>query len=60
MSTQGYYLNNLVGLKFPVLHIKFQGNRSTDSGEDFFIIFLPYKGTAAILLFVSSALGGPI
>ena len=40
----------LVELPYIMLHIKFQGNRSTGSGEEDFLMFLPSMGMAAMLL----------
>ena len=33
-----------------MLHTKFRGNRSTGSGKEDFLGFLPYMGVAAILV----------
>ena len=41
---------NLVVLKHPMLHNKFQGHRPFGSGEEDFLRFLPYIGMAAILV----------
>ena len=43
-------LSNYDGLKSPMLHTKFRGNRPTGSGEEDFEWFLPYMGMAAILV----------
>ena len=40
---------NLVVLSHLMLHIKFQGNQPSGSGEEDFIRFLPYMGIMAIL-----------
>ena len=40
---------NLVLLKYPMLHLNFQGHRPFGYREEFFI-FLPYMGMAAILV----------
>ena len=40
-------LTNYDGLKSPMLHIKFRGNRPAGSGEEG---FLPYMNVAAILV----------
>ena len=41
---------NLVVLKHPMMHIKFQGHRPFGSREEDFLRFLPYMGMAAILV----------
>ena len=33
-----------------MLHAKFQDHRTSGSGEEFFLRFLPYMGKAAILV----------
>ena len=33
-----------------MLHVKFQDNRTFGSGEEDFLMFLPYMGMAAILV----------
>ena len=33
-----------------MLHTKFQGHQSIDSGEEYFLSFLPYMGMAAMLV----------
>ena len=33
-----------------MLHTKFRGNRHAGSGEEDFLMFLPYMGVAAILV----------
>ena len=40
----------MVVLGYPMLHTKFQGHRSTGSGEEDFYWFLPYMGMVAILV----------
>ena len=40
---------NLVELESPMLHAKFQDHRTSGSGEEDFLRFLPYMGMAAIL-----------
>ena len=40
----------LVVLTYTMLHTKFQGHRSIGSGEEDFLMFLPYMGMAAILV----------
>ena len=40
----------LVVLPYTMLHTKFQGHRSIGSGEEDFLMFLPYMGMAAILI----------
>ena len=40
----------LVVLPYTMLHTKFQGHRSSGSGEEDFLRFLPYMGMAAILV----------
>ena len=40
---------NLVVLEHPMLHTKFQSHRPFVSGEEDFLMFLPYMGMAAIL-----------
>ena len=42
-------LSNYDGLKSPMLHTKFRGNRPTGSGEEDFLAVL-YMGVAAILV----------
>ena len=37
-------------LPYTMLHTKFQGHRSSGSGEEDFIRFLPYMGMAAMLV----------
>ena len=41
---------NFVELESPMLHAKFQDHRSSGSGEEDFLRFLPYMGMAAILV----------
>ena len=41
---------SLVELGHLMLHIKFQGNQPRGSGEEDFLMFLPYMGMAAILV----------
>ena len=41
---------NYVELEFPMLHAKFQDHRTSGSGEEDFLRFLPYMGMAAILV----------
>ena len=41
---------NFIELTPQMLHIKFQGNRPSGSGEEDFLRFLPYIGMAAILV----------
>ena len=41
---------NFVELDSPMLHAKFQDNRSLGSGEEDFLRFLTYMGVAAILV----------
>ena len=40
----------LVVLPYTMLHTKFQGHRSSGSGEEDFLRFLPYMGMAAMLV----------
>ena len=40
----------LVVLPITMLHTKFQGHRSSGSGEEDFLRFLPYMGMAAMLV----------
>ena len=41
---------NFVELESPMLHVKFQDHRTSGSGEEDFLRFLPYMGMAAILV----------
>ena len=41
---------NFVELESPMLHAKFQDHRTSGSGEEDFLRFLPYMGMAAILV----------
>ena len=41
---------NFVELDSPMLHAKFQDHRTSGSGEEDFLRFLPYMGMAAILV----------
>ena len=41
---------NFVELESPMLHAKFQGHRTSGSGEEDFQRFLPYIGVSAILV----------
>ena len=50
-STQGHHLHiNFVELESPMLHAKFQDHRTSGSGEEDCLRFLPYMGMAAILV----------
>ena len=44
-----FYIN-FVELKSSMLHAKFQDHRTSGSGEEDFLRFLPYMGMAAILV----------
>ena len=41
---------SFVELESPMLHAKFQDHRTSGSGEEDFLRFLPYMGMAAILV----------
>ena len=41
---------NFVELESPMLHAKFQDHRTSGSGEEGYLRFLPYMGMAAILV----------
>ena len=41
---------NFVELESPMLHAKFQDHRTSGSGEEDFLRFLPYMGMAAMLV----------
>ena len=41
---------NFVELESQMLHLKFQDHRTSGSGEEDFLRFLPYMGMAAILV----------
>ena len=41
---------HFVELESPMLHAKFQDHRTSGSGEEDFLRFLPYMGMAAILV----------
>ena len=41
---------NFVELESPMLHAKLQDHRTSGSGEEDFLRFLPYMGMAAILV----------
>ena len=41
---------SFVELESPILHAKFQDHRTSGSGEEDFLRFLPYMGIAAILV----------
>ena len=50
-STQGHHFYiNFVALESLMLHAKFQDHRTTGSGEEYFLRFLPYMGVVAILV----------
>ena len=40
----------MVVLEHPMLHTKFRGHLPFDSGEKYFLMFLPYMGMVAILV----------
>ena len=42
MSIQGHHLNILLVLGYPMLHVKFHGHWSTDSGEEVLKAFTIY------------------
>ena len=41
---------NFVELESPMVHAKFQDHRTSGSGEEDFLRFLPYMGMTAILV----------
>ena len=41
---------DFVELESPMIHAKFQDHRTSGSGEEDFLRFLPYMGMAAILV----------
>ena len=41
---------DFVELESPIIHAKFQDHRTSGSGEEDFLRFLPYMGMAAILV----------
>ena len=41
---------NFLELESPMLHAKFEDHRTSGSGEEDFLRFLPYMGMAAILV----------
>ena len=41
---------NFVELRSPMLHAKYQDHRTSGSGDEDFLRFLPYMGMAAILV----------
>ena len=41
---------NFVEFEFPILHAKFQDHRTSGSGEEEFLRFLPYMDMVAILV----------
>ena len=50
VNPRSSFILNFVELESPMIHAKFQDHRTSGSGEDDFLMFLPYMDMAAILV----------